>query len=121
MISSIHCPGCEEKIIPPHMIFTRYFHILKRSNPREISWFSVHLAQVTQFVVFGFLLIIDPFALNVNEVLLCFLSRFSQLRCPRRSGMMFGVMFVNGRCRLQIFSCAIRNPVEMLRSSGLDW
>lgn len=63
---STHSPGCAEKIIPSHLVLYQVSQILTQTKPRGIHRFSVHWSRVTQFSVFGCLLVIDPLAFNAN-------------------------------------------------------
>lgn len=58
------CPGCAVKITPSQIVLHHTFHIIIQKIPKEIH---VH---ITRFLVFCFLLVIDPFASDANLVLI---------------------------------------------------
>lgn len=68
------CPCCAVEIIPSHMALYQTSLMFIDKTPKEIliHWFSI-----TQFLVFDLILVIDPFTIYVNFVLILWFSYWS--------------------------------------------
>lgn len=67
-----------------------FFHRLMQSKPREIHWFNAPPSQVTQSLLFGFLLVINLFAFHIHKVLILpsLLSLFPDQESQTMPGLM---------------------------------